>query len=98
MKLKEIFDELINVAQDAGITVKKEKGNFRGGYCVINGKEMIVLNKSTTLETMSSLVAKSLAERAVDNVYIKPVVRDFIEKEKNGLIQLSIEFNLELLK
>ncbi len=97
MKLKDIFDELITIAKEAGITVKKEKGNFHGGYCVINGREMIILNRASTLETMASLVARSLSERSVDNVYIKPVIRDFIENEKNPA-QLSIEFNLDFLQ
>jgi hypothetical protein len=80
MKINQMYEELLDTAKRIGIAVRKDKGSFRSGYCVIDNKEMIILNLSTSLETMSNILARSLVPYT-DKVYIKPVVREFIEKE-----------------
>lgn len=80
MKLIEIHNELMEIAKSLGITVRKEKGNFRSGFCIINDKEVIVLNKNATIESLVSVLALCLA-RYSDKLYIKPVIREFIDKE-----------------
>lgn len=82
MKLKEIYEELLEIAKQAGIKVRKENGRFNSGSCLVKEEAVIVLNKTTTMETMSSVLAKSLSEFPIDNIYIKPAVREFIEREK----------------
>ncbi|MFA6571992.1 MAG: hypothetical protein WCT77_12240 [Bacteroidota bacterium] len=95
MKLKELYEELLKIAKDVGITVRRGKGNFKGGYCIVHEKDLIVLNSNASLETMASVVAKSLLERDIDNVYIKPVVRDFIERERD-LALFDKQYKLEV--
>ena len=82
MKLSELYNELIDVAKKSGITVRKEKGTFKSGYCVLKDEDLIILNSANTIETLSNILAKSLTEFSLDNAYIKPAVRDFIEKER----------------
>jgi hypothetical protein len=38
LKLEEIFREL-------NITVRYEKGNFQSGYCIVFGKNIVIVNK-----------------------------------------------------
>jgi hypothetical protein len=80
MKLNNLFEELIEISKNLGITVRKEKGNFRSGYCVVNEKEFLLLNKSTPIESLTSILARELAPLTED-VHLKPAVREFIEKE-----------------
>ncbi|MBL7772055.1 MAG: hypothetical protein JNM95_04250 [Chitinophagaceae bacterium] len=42
-KLEDLFDEL-------NYTIRFEKGNFNSGYCVLQEKKMVVINKFLTLE------------------------------------------------
>jgi hypothetical protein len=43
-KLEEIFSE-------NGYVVRYEKGNFRSGYCVLEDRKIIVVNKFSSLES-----------------------------------------------
>jgi hypothetical protein len=93
MKINDIHKELIELAKNLGISVRKEKGNFRSGYCTINEQEIIILNRSTTIETMATVLAQGLSKHS-DKVFIKPVIREFIEKEKN--VDENNSFSLEV--
>ncbi len=90
MKLIEIQKELMELAKSLGISVRKEKGNFRSGFCLVNDKEVIVLNKTSTIESLVSVLAICLAKYS-DKLYIKPVLREFIEKEIENKSQISSE-------
>ena len=94
MKIREMYAELLEVTRTVGIPVRKEKGNFKSGHCVVNDKEIFILNKSTPVETLASIIAQGLANHA-ENIHLKPVVRDFIEKEIRTL-SIRNNFNLEV--
>ena len=96
MKLKEIYEELLEIAKQAGIKVRKENGRFNSGSCLVKEEALIILNKTTTLETMSSVVAKSLSEFPIDNIYIKPAIREFIDREKALASIKEKNFSLEV--
>jgi hypothetical protein len=86
MELKQIYSELLETAGRLGIKVRKESGNFRSGYCVINDEEVLLLNKSQPIETISAIVARTIIEKEVVGIYIKPAIRDFLEKERDGKV------------
>jgi hypothetical protein len=81
MSPEKIIKELELLAQQSGATVRYEKGDFDGGYCVLREERMIVVNKRLATPRRASLVAQALADIGVDEVYLKPAVRDFIEEE-----------------
>jgi len=97
MELKQIYAELLETAGKLGIKIRKESGSFRSGYCRINDEEVLLLNKSQPVETISSIVAKTIITRETGGVYLKPAVREYIEKERNGNkpqpeVNIQIEF------
>jgi len=99
MKLNEMHKELMEIAKSLGISVRKEKGNFKSGFCIVNDKEVIVLNKNATTESLVSVLALCLSKYS-DKLYIKPVVREFIDKEtenrtKSSSDKIQIEINQE---
>ena len=94
MKLKEIYDEMINISRNLGITIRRDSGNFKSGFCTINGEEYIILNKSNPMETLTNVLAGSLSPHA-DKMYIKPVIRDFIDKESSTPAK-EANFSLEV--
>ena len=96
MKLKEIYAELLDIAKQAGIKVRRENGKFHSGSCLVKDEAVIVLNKTTTIETLSSVLAKSLSEFPIDNIYIKPAVREYIEREKAIAAIKEKNFSLEV--
>jgi len=93
MKLQEIYNELLEISKKIGISVRKEKGSFKSGYCVVHDKEMFILNKNTPVEIQTSIIAEGLA-KYTDKIFIKPVVREFLEKENHNKIQT---YNLDII-
>lgn len=95
MELKEIYAELIETAGRLGIKIRKESGSFRSGYCRINDEEILLLNKSQPIETISAIIARTIAERESEGLYLKPAIREFIDKERFGkeaVPQLFVEY------
>ncbi len=80
MKLNKIYDELLDTAKTLGITVRKDKGHFKTGFCTIDERELIVINRSAPLEQCVTVLSKCLFRHS-SNIYLKPAVRDFIENE-----------------
>ena len=95
MKQKQLFDDLLELTKQTGITVRKEKGGFKSGYCIVNDNEVIVLNRSNSIETLVSAIAKSLAQRENVDFFIKPALREIIDKEKD-LLNAEKNFSLNV--
>ena len=62
-----------------GLQVILDKGPFTGGACILEGEQLIVLNKSTPLEQRTRLLAEALCQLDLSNVYLKPAVRAVLE-------------------
>lgn len=82
-ELKQMLTELEEVADKLGYKVRYEKGNFSGGYCILKESRLLVVNSRNEIERRIIIVSKSLKEIGIDDVYIKPNVRELIEKESS---------------
>ncbi len=81
MTQEQILKELESLAHASGITLRYEKGDFEGGFCVLKTERMIVVNKKIATDKRTSMIAQGLAEIGIDEVFLKPAVREFIEDE-----------------
>ncbi len=81
MTQEQIVKELESLAANSGITVRYEKGDFEGGYCVLRAERLIVVNKKLPLSKKASVLAQGLAEIGIEENYLKPAIREFIEDE-----------------
>ncbi len=86
MKTQHIVKELEQAAQQLGVRVRFEKGNFRGGLCTVEDQQTIVLNRRHPPEVHVALLAESLRDLPIDTVYLKPAVREALEAawERSG--------------
>lgn len=89
MKIKEKeFDELLQelkaVADQLGVSVRFEKGDFKGGYCIVHDKKVIVINKMTNLQRKVMILSSAVKELGVEDIYLSPRIREVIE-EMSGL-------------
>jgi hypothetical protein len=85
MKLKEkefeeIFQELKALAQQLGATVRFEKGDFKGGYCLLKESKVIVINKLANLQRKTMILSAALKELGIDQIYLAPKIREFIDE------------------
>ncbi len=85
MKLKEkefeeTFQELRALAGQLGAEVRFEKGDFKGGYCILKENKVIVINKMANLQRKTVILAAALKELGVDQIYLTPKLREVIEE------------------
>ena len=80
MKNKQIFEEFEILGEKLGLRIIKGKGDFKGGICRINNKNVIVVNKLKPFENRLKVLAISFLEYNLDGIYIVPYLRAFIEQ------------------
>jgi hypothetical protein len=85
MKIKEkefegIVEELKSIALQLGAEVRFEKGDFKGGYCLLKESKVIVINKSTNLQRKVIVLSMALKELGVDKIYLTPKMREIIDE------------------
>jgi hypothetical protein len=81
MKQEELILELESLAGQLGVAVRYEKGDFEGGYCILRAQKLLLINKRLTPVRRASLLGVALQEIGLDNTFVKPAVRAFIEDE-----------------
>ena len=81
MTVEELLVELESLAEEIEVTLRFEKGDFDGGYCILRAERMIIVNKKLSIQKKVSVISLALNEMGIENVFIKPAVRLFIEDE-----------------
>ena len=81
MTHEQILKELEDLAEKSSITLRYEKGDFDGGFCILKDERIIVINKRLVTPKRASVLAQGLAEVGIEEVYLKPAVREYIEDE-----------------
>jgi len=84
MKLKEkefasILSDLKSLASQMGAKVRFERGDFKGGYCLLEENKIIVINKLSTTQRKVMILSAALKELGIDDVYLTPKLREVIE-------------------
>lgn len=80
MKTDKLLLELEQLVERAGYTIRKEKGTFRGDSCVMEGEKLVVLNKKKPPQQQVGLLARVLKDNDLQDIYIKPAVRNHLEE------------------
>ncbi|MEK7248933.1 MAG: hypothetical protein AAB209_00780 [Bacteroidota bacterium] len=81
MKHEQIIAELEEVAQQLGVTIRYEKGDFEGGFCILKARKILIINKKLMPNRKAAVLAVAMQEIGLENVFIKPALREFIEDE-----------------
>jgi hypothetical protein len=80
MKPERLVEELLEVARRCGIRIRRERGRFRGGYCIVREEKLILLNRALPPEQMSLVLAEALRYVPLDSIALKPAVRAWLEQ------------------
>ncbi len=81
MKHEDLVEELQTVAAQLSITIRYERGDFEGGYCILRDQRLLLVNRRLMPSRKASVLAMALREIGLDDVYLKPAVRAYIEDE-----------------
>lgn len=82
MKADKLFEELMGLAKSLGYSVRRESGTFRGGACVVHEQRVILINRSMPIEAAAVILARALARFVPEDQFMKPAVRDIIDREQ----------------
>ena len=75
-----MLERLEEVATRLGIIVSYEKGiEGLGGLCRVKEQDMVLINKDLTTNDQISVLAEALTQFPLDEIYILPEVREFLE-------------------
>lgn len=81
MKHEQIIMELEDVARQLGVTVRYEKGDFEGGFCILKDNKILLINKKLAPNRKAAVLAVAMQEIGLENVFLKPALREYIEDE-----------------
>ena len=82
---EEIYQNLIMLAEKLSIDVREE--NFRvtrtkikSGYCKVKGRDCYIIDKHLPLAQKMNLVGAFLAKWPLEDIYVLPALRHFLDK------------------
>ena len=80
MKPAAVASALEEALGQLGVRVRRERGAFRGGLCVVGRDVVCVLNRQHPPEAQAAVLAGALRERGgAETLYLRPAVRDALE-------------------
>ena len=82
MKKEKLYNEFEQLIKRLGLRILKGKGDFSGGACIVNNKKVIVVNKMKPLEQRMKILALGVIDYNLDEIYIVPALREYIENFK----------------
>ena len=83
-KIENIFEEL-------EYTIRYAKGNFTSGYCIVETKNVIVINKFLDTEARINSLLDVLAKVEVDEEKLSEKSLEFYKKLKKSVLEGRIE-------
>ena len=70
MKPTIIFQEFEQLAEALDVKIVQEKGNFKGGYCLLEKEGIIVVNKLNPMEQRIQALAQAFSRLDISNIYM----------------------------
>ena len=83
MKSTIILQEFEQLAEALDVKIIQEKGNFKGGYCLLEKEGIIVVNKLNPIEQRIRALAQAFSKLDISKIYMKPAIRNIIDSEVN---------------
>lgn len=85
------LDKLEAITEQAGYVIRYERGTFQSGYCILEQKKVVVLNKFLQLEGRINTLAELIPQLDINTdlltdeskkIYLEVISR--LETEENG--------------
>ena len=88
LDVKSRLEDLKSVAEKLAIEIEivnlnNQEFQMQSGYCKMNGKDLILLDKNITLEEQSEILLQTLKKFDLEDIYVASWIREFIELEDN---------------
>jgi len=83
------LDKLETIAEQCGYILRYERGNFQSGYCILDNKKVIVINKFLQIEGRINTLLEIIPQLEIDTNLLdensKKFYTEIFENEKGPL-------------
>ena len=84
--VKSKIEDLKTVAEKLAIEIEianlnDQEFQIQSGHCKMNGKDLILLDKNSSLQEQSEVILQTLKKFDLENIYVASWIREFIDKE-----------------
>ena len=88
MNEQNILEELLALLESNGVTIRNEPlGGSGGGLCTIKGQQIFFVDTQASSAVSAAMCAEALPKVVdIEQIYVKPQVRQFIEDNSNQTI------------
>lgn len=88
MNEQNILEELLALLEANGVTIRSEPlGGSGGGLCTIKGENIFFVDTQASSAVSAAMCAEAVSKVVdVEQIYIKPLIRQFIENNSNQTI------------
>lgn len=88
LDVKSRLQDLKSVAEKLAIEIEivnlnNQEFQMQSGYCKMNGKDLILLDKNISLQEQSEILLQTLKKFDLEDIYVASWIREFIELEGN---------------
>ncbi len=74
------LDKLQSIPEQAGYILRYERGNFQSGYCILESKKVIVLNKFLQTEGRINTLIELIPQLDIDPLLLPEDLRKLHEE------------------
>ena len=88
LDVKSRLQDLKSVAEKLAIEIEivnlnNQEFQMQSGYCKMNGKDLILLDKNISLQEQSEILLQTLKNFDLGDIYVASWIRELIELEDN---------------
>ena len=88
LDVKSRLQDLKSVAEKLAIEIEivnlnNQEFQMQSGYCKMNGKDLILLDKNISLQEQSEILLQTLKNFDLGDIYVASWIRELIELEGN---------------
>jgi hypothetical protein len=83
-KIKDLKSVTEKLAIEIEITdLNDQEFQIQSGYCKMNGKDLILLDKNLSLQEQAEVILKTLKNFDLEDIYVASWIREQLELESN---------------
>jgi hypothetical protein len=86
---KHNLNRLEDIFQELKIVIRYEKGNFHSGYCIVSGKNIVIVNKFFDTEARINTLLEILEDGGIDLTGLSEESRDWYMKLRKSLLHTA---------
>ncbi|MEO1450690.1 MAG: hypothetical protein AAFV07_14265 [Bacteroidota bacterium] len=76
-------EKLQNILKSQEYSIRYERGNFQGGYCVVQDQKIIVINKFHPLEGKINTLVEIIRDLEIDESLLSPDQQKWVTRIKS---------------